>query len=171
MAEAKHGHILKHEHNIPNVDQRLGNRLCEVVGIGVYDKFGRPINLTRNDTDIVLRVTIKNNHPKKSLRIVVGYTFRNERGVDISSSDNLATNTDIGCCSPGEITTVSMIITLPILHPGFYSIIPSTGYIDESGIPVETDRIINAVVIEVNSDTKVKVRVWMSFYTKFKVDV
>lgn len=169
IAEAKDGHIFKHEKTIPHVDQRFGSRLCEVVGIGVYDKLGNPISSTMNDTDIVLRVSIKNNHPEKSLKMGVGYTFRNARGVDISSSDTLVTNTDIGCCAPGEIKTVSMVIALPILHPDFYSIIPSTGYIDENGIPAETDRIINAVVIEVNSDTQVNVG--MRFNTKFLVDV
>lgn len=169
VADAKGRHTFKHEHTIPNIDQRFGNGVCEVVGIGVYDQLGCPINIARNDTDIVLRVTIKNNHPEKNLRVGVGYTFRNSRGVDISSSDTVVTNTDIGWCSPGEIMTVSMVITLPILHPGFYSIIPSTGYIDESGTPVETDRIINALVLEVNSDSKVNVG--MRFNTTFHVDV
>jgi len=169
IADLENGSIIHHETDIANVDQRFGSRLCEIIGIGVYDKLGRPISSTSNDIDIVVRVSIKNNHPEKSLRVGVGYTFRNARGVDISSSDTIVTNTDIGCCSPSEIMTVSMVITLPILHPGFYSIIPSTGYIDESGIPVETDRIINAVVIEVSSDTKVNVG--MRFNTKFKVDV
>lgn len=169
IADLNDGPSLSHETGIANVDQRFGSRLCEVIGIGVYDRMGHPINSTGNDTDIVLRVSIKNNHPEKTLTMIVGYTFRNMRGVDISSSDTVMTNTDIGSCTPGKIMTVSMTITLPILHPGVYSIIPSAGYIDEAGIPVETDRIINAVVIEVNSDTPVNVG--MRFNTKFQVDI
>lgn len=157
-----------HETEIPNVDKRLGNRLCEIVGIGVYDMLGTPLKSTRNDTDIVLRASIKNNHSDKRLKMGVGYTFRNARGVDISSSDTVVTNTDIGYCVPGEIMTVSMVIGIPCLHPGSYTIIPSTGYIDKYGISVETDKIVNAVVLEVTSD--IKVDVGMRFKTKFKVD-
>lgn len=168
IADSMKGKLCRHEKGIPNIDQRFGSRVCEFIGVAVYDNLGCPINSTRNDTDIVLRVTIKNNHPEKNLKMGVGYTFRDMKGVDISSSDTLVTNTDIGYCSPGDMMTVSMTITLPILHPGFYAIIPSTGYIDEDGIPVETDRIINAVVIEVGSETKVNVG--MRFNTKFLVD-
>jgi len=168
MAVLTSNPICRHETNVPNVDQRFGSKLCEIVGIGVYDTLGNPLKSTRNDTDIVVRVSIKNNHSEKRLQMAVGHTFRNERGVDISSSDTIVTNTDIGYCVPGEIMTVSMVIDLPYLHPGSYTIIPSTGYIDKYGIPVETDRIINAAVIEVTSDTKVYVG--MRFKTKFQVD-
>lgn len=158
----------KHEKRIPNVDQRFGNRLCEIIGVGVYDKSGNPVNFTMNDTDIVFRVTIRNNHPDKSLRIGAGYTFRDMKGVDISSSDTAVTGTDLGRCLPGGLLTISMTITLPILHPGPYSIIPSSGYFDEDGTSVETDRIINAVTIEVGSNTKVNVG--MRFKTDFRLD-
>ncbi len=169
IADSKNGSLCQHETDIANVDQRFGNRLCEVVGIGVYDKLGCPINSTRNDTDIVLRVSIKNNHPEKSLRMGVGYTFRNARGVDISSSNNEVENTDLGCSLPGSLMTVSMVVTLPILHIGSYSIIPNASYYEEDGTAVETDRIINAVIIEVSSDTKV--HVGMRFKTKYRLEV
>lgn len=168
ITDSRKSYSGRHEQYIPNADQRFGNRLCEIAGIGVYDKLGNPINSTKNDTDIILRVSIRNNHPERSLRMVASYTFRNVRGVDFASSDTFVTNTDIGRCSPGKTLTVSMVISLPILHPQPYSIIPAAGYIDDDGTPIETDRIINAVVIEVSSD--IKVHVGMSFKTIFRAE-
>jgi len=158
-----------HEKIIPNVDQRYGNGLCEVVGIGIYDKLGFAITETPNDSNIVLRISIKNNHPKDNLKIGVGYTFRNSNGVDISSSDTIVTNTDIGFCAPGKIITVSAFVEIPILHPDFYSIIPSACYFDGNSKPIETDRVINAFILKINSKTKVNVG--MRFQTTFQVDV
>ncbi len=158
-----------HENTIPNIDNRFGDQSFSIVGVGLYDEFMNAIKSSCNDKIILLRITARNNFNDKKIKIVAGYTLRDFRGVDISSSDTLATETDLGYCLPGQLITISMRISLPILYPGAYSISPSVGYINESHESILTDRIDNAIVFEITSDTVV--RIMMRFKTEFKAEL
>lgn len=161
--------FVAHETTIPNIDRRTGDQSCSIVGIGLYNTAMEPICATLNDTEVVLRMTIRNNFTDRSVQFDVGYTFRDFRGLDISSSNNTVTDTDLGLCPPEALVTVIMTIQLPILYPGQYSFSPSIGYIRSDGTLIETDRIQNAIVFEIASASKV--HIGMRFKTEFKLDM
>jgi lipopolysaccharide transport system ATP-binding protein len=150
-----------------NFDARYGDRTCEIIDISVRNLEGKSITSTYNDSELVINLIIRNNHNNKKLKMCAGYTFRNSRGVDISSSDTIVTKSDLGWCNPGDSIEVSCLVKIPIIHPDFYSIIPSAGYFDNANNPIETDRIVNAFILEVLS--REKVNLGLRFYTEFSL--
>jgi len=145
------------ENNIPNMDRRLGNQACNIMGVGLYDINMNPITSTVNDSQIILRISIKNNSLERGLKYTAGYIFRNSRGEDLASTNSTIENADIGIAEDECVFTLRMAIDLPMLYPGSYSLTPAAGYTDEAGEIILSDRIDNAMVFEITSDCEMHV--------------
>lgn len=156
------------ETTIPNMDRRLGDQACSIVGVCLYDEMMRPIATTRNDCAVILRMTIRNNTLGENIPLVAGYVFRNARGQEIASTNSEIERVKIGSCAVGDTVTVSMRISLPRLYPGSYAFSPVAGYLQENGNIVLGDRIENAVVFSITSD--LQVYVLMSFATLMTIE-
>lgn len=158
---------LAHELSIPNIDLRTGNQECSILGICLYDLNERGILSTKNDEEIILRISVKNNS-RRAISPVVGYTIRNFHGQDIASSDSSVLGMKLQELDPEQIATYRCVIKLPLLHPGPYSISPSAGKMTASDGVVETDKILNSIVFQITSE--MKINLGMSFETKITID-
>ena len=156
------------ETSIPNVDRRLGDQKCEILGAGLYNETLNPISSTFNNCTVVIRLTIRNNSLPHDSRPIAGYIFRNAKGQEIASTNNDVEETDIGSLPVGGHTTVRMYIDLPILHPGSYAFSLVVGYILKNKEAIVADRVENSLIFDIMTNKKVYVT--MRFPTKIKIE-
>lgn len=145
------------EKKIPNIDRRLGDQSCRIVGVALYDESMNPISSTKNDKSLILRMTIQNKSLKPASLITVGYSLRNGKGLDIASNNSSVEGIDIPINKKYGYLTVRLKIALPYLHPGSYAFTVSTGHIHKSGEIMVADRIENAIAFDVFSEKRVHV--------------
>lgn len=140
------------EEHIPNVDRRLGDQQCQVVGVRLYDKHRSPIDEVQGGSDVILRFTVANVNLTPENHLVFGYIVRNARGEEIASTntrlEHVATTY---FTSRHERLTVEACIHIPLLYPGHYSLSVGASYTQGMEAPlVIADRIVNAIVFNVN---------------------
>jgi lipopolysaccharide transport system ATP-binding protein len=162
------GTALRIERTIPNIDRRLGDQSCKIIGVGLYDESMNSISFTRNEKTVILRLTIQNNSLEPASALTVGYSLRNGKGLDIASTNSSVEGVSIPAKEKFDYLTVRLKITLPCLHPGSYAFTISTGYIQQSGEIVVADRIENALAFDVLSEKLV--HVLMIFSTVIEVE-
>lgn len=142
---------LQMETSIPNIDRRLGDQKCQIIGVGLYDESMNRISSTLNDKVVILRLTIQNNSVDPNIALVTGYVFRNSRGQEIASTNSQVEGVTVPPIPPGSCHTVRIKITLPRLHPGTYAFSPVAGYFDCHQEIIMSDRIENAIVFSIMS--------------------
>ena len=71
---------LKMETSIPNIDRRLGDQRCEIIGVCLYDESMNRISSTLHDKVVILRLTIQNHSLDHSVTVGVANIFRNSKG-------------------------------------------------------------------------------------------
>jgi lipopolysaccharide transport system ATP-binding protein len=141
---------------IPHVDKRLGDQLCSIVGVSLYDEQMRPIQSTEHDRTVILRMTIRNNALSEDLPLCAGYIFRDFRGIELASTHSMMEGVTIPKLSVGGSLTIRMKIELPTIYPGHYSFSPSISYV-RNNEHIICDRPMNALVFEVTSNTEMHV--------------
>jgi len=156
------------ENELLNIDQRYGDQACSLVGAGLYDVEKRKVNIVSNDSKIIVRVSYKNNSLPKDHPIIIGYSLRNHRGIDIASNNSELENTKIVSPDIGLIDTTAIVIELPLLHPGSYAFTISINYRDSDDSMNNADSISSLVVFDVSSDKII--HVMMSMKTVFMID-
>jgi ABC-type glutathione transport system ATPase component len=156
------------ENTIPNIDRRLGNQDCTIVGVALYNESMEPVFVCPNDSHVILRMTIQNNTISKDFPLVVGYIVRDHKGIEIASSNSEMEKVSIPLCPIGETITVRQKIFLPILYPGKYSFTPTIGYIGSNENIILGDRIDNAIVFELTSEYKMHIT--MRFKTEIEIE-
>jgi lipopolysaccharide transport system ATP-binding protein len=159
---------LQMETLIPNIDRRLGDQRCEIVGVGLYDGSMNRITSSLNNRDIIVRMTVRNHSLEPETALVVGYVFRNANGQEIASTNSQIEERAIDSMPQGNYMTVRMKVALPRLHPGSYAFSLTAGYIDSNGEIALSDRIENAVALDLL--TNKRVHVMMSFPTTIDVE-
>ncbi len=160
---------LKGEDTIPNIDRRLGDQKCSLVGVALYDSSLRPINVAEHNNQVILRVTIRNNLlPAGTRSWLAGYVLRNARGVEIASTNSAAESVDLPIPPRGQTLTLQFKIILPRLYPGSYSFSPAVAYTTPAGDEIMGDWIDNALVFELTGSRKV--HVMMALDTEVEVE-
>lgn len=157
------------ETSIPNIDRRLGDQRCEIIGVGLYDESMNRISSIFSGNTVMLRMTIQNHSLDSNMPISCGYIFRNAKGQEIASTNSQIEELSIAAIPVGECLTIRMKIELPFLYPSSYAFTVAAGYVERSGDIVMSDRIENAVVFDVLS--KKQIHVLMSFKTTFEVEI
>ncbi len=156
------------EHEIPNIDRRLGDQSCMFVGVGLYDAGMNKTTVLENDAMAWLHVTIMNNSLSEGVPVVIGYSLRNNRGVDIASSNSEIESATITAPAETEEKTIRIGMSLPLLHAGSYSLSLSMGYRNEKAVMHDLDSITNAIVFDITS--KKLIHVLLSLKTVFQVE-
>lgn len=146
-----------HETEIPNVDSRLGDGTCEIVGVGLYDSSLARKKTLSNGSPAVLRITIRNRSLSAGQPLLVGVGLRNARGVDIASINSEISGTVISAPNVGERATVRIDLFIPELHPGSYAFRVSISRRGGRGEVLNSDDVINAVVFDLISQRPVHV--------------
>lgn len=156
------------ETSIPNIDRRLGDQKCKIIGVGLYDELMNRISSSRNDKVVILRITIQNHSIDAKTALAVGYIFRNFKGQEIASTNSQIENQIIKPISAGSYLTIRMKVILPCLHPGSYTFSVTAGYIGQGEEIMLSDRIENAIAFDMVSDKSVYVM--MNFPTTIEVE-
>ena len=156
------------EESIPNIDRRLGDQKCVIVGVGLYDPTMNRIASTLNEKDVILRMTIQNRYLEPDVEMSVGYIFRNSKGQEIASANSKNEQLVIKSVIQGDYITIKMKVSLPRLYPGSYAFTMTAGYIKANGMRVISDRIENAIIFDLLSNRQV--HVMMFFPTAFEVE-
>ncbi len=136
---------------------RFGNQKCVFTEITVCDKAGNPTDSVQNDSSIYLRMKFRNNSLHDESKLIVGYSLRNVRGIDIASGNTDDEGMIIYPPRCGAEVIIEFKMGLPLLHPGSYSFRASISYVDESGKLVGADDIVNAIVFNISSEQPVHV--------------
>jgi len=153
------------EETIPNIDKRVGSQEIKILGIGLYDDHRNRIAFVDHGKKVIFRVSLINRSATEFSRIHVGYLFRNKRGECVASSNSEIENYIFPKLEVGGCATISMEIEIPFLSPGPYTFSPSIGFIDLEGMLAVSDRIENAILLQVNSSKKVSAM--MNFPTHY----
>jgi lipopolysaccharide transport system ATP-binding protein len=150
---------------IPNIDKRIGTQELQILGVGLYDQNKKTISSTEHGNKVILRVSLVNSSKVDYDRIHVGYLFRNKRGECIASSNSEIENYIFPKLNIGECVTISMEIEIPFLSHGSYALSPSIGFIGSDSKIVVTDRVENAILLQVSASKKVSAM--MNFPTHY----
>lgn len=153
---------------LPNIDRRLGDQSCIFLGAELYNHLGQKAKAVNNDTDITIRVTIKNVCIPEGTNILLGYSLRNHRGVDLFSSNSEVEECYIPAPKQGKALTVRMKLHLPLLHPGSYAFNIDVGHRNKNGKIQYYDVITNCIVFDIISERLVYV--YLSLETTFEVE-
>ena len=160
---------LQMEKFIPNIDRRLGDQKCRIIGVGLYDESMNRISSTLNDKVVILRLTIKNHSLDPNVVLTVGHIFRNSKGQEIASTNNMTEGQPLKLPPKSGYVTISMKILLPRMYPGSYAFSVAASYFGHNGEDIMADRIENAIVFDVLSERKIYVM--MSFLTTFEYEI
>lgn len=153
------------EEIIPNIDKRFGSQEIEILGVGLYDVHGNRTAFVDHGNKVILRVSLTNKSATQFSRIHVGYLFRNKRGECVASSNSEIENCVFPKLEVGDCATVSIEIEIPFLSSGPYAFSPSIGFVDLNGNLIVSDRVENAILLQVNSNKKVSAM--MNFPTHY----
>lgn len=145
----------RHEQHIPNVDRRIGVGCARIVGVGVYDST-REFKVTqcKNGSDVVLRISVCNERLAPGSELIVGFAIRTPRGDEVAALNSQMLGNDVPCPPLGGVVTVSIRITLPLLHPSDYSFTVAVAT-QEGAEKIIQDRIDNSIIIRVFSDIEI----------------
>jgi hypothetical protein len=108
---------------IPNIDHRHGDGRAEILGISVLDESGNPARMLEPQSRIVVRISVR---AKDSLMMPnVGFTLRNQLGIDFAASNTLREGHELAPMHSGDIVTVDFHLELPALYPAAFSFSPA----------------------------------------------
>ena len=146
----------RHESVIPNIDRRIGDGSCTIMGVGLYNAAGKRLPHVSGSEEIVLRVTIRNESLDPDAdAIQTGWILRNAKYQEIAATNTGTEGVELPLPNPGEMITVAHKIHLPCLKPGSYSFTVGASFLDDTGGPVAADRIFNATVLDVTTAKRV----------------
>ncbi len=157
------------EETIANIDRRLGDQRCQVIGARLYDKHRVPIEEVQGGSEVILRFTVSNTDLTSTDRLVFGYIVRNFKGEEIAATNTrLEGMTAEQFMYAGERITVEARVQIPFLHPGQYSFSVGASYVQEGASQLtQADRIINAIVFGVTCQKDISTMIY--FDTNFSL--
>jgi lipopolysaccharide transport system ATP-binding protein len=108
---------------IPNIDHRYGDGRAKVIGIGVFDERGRPLQLLTPATRILVRISVRASDEVPMP--IVGFMLRNQLGIDFSGFNTAREGFELPSMLAGDVCTVDFYIDLPELYPASFSFSPA----------------------------------------------
>jgi lipopolysaccharide transport system ATP-binding protein len=152
---------------LPSGDGRYGERKLEIIGMLLSSENGSPTSTVIWNEVICLLLEIKNNDLSPGQSIGCGYIVRDNKGIEIASTSTWFDSVEMLAPAQGDSLRVLIEITVPMLHPGHYSLTPSVSSIPEGEGPVIQDRILNAIIFEVTTTQQIVTPIRLA--TKFAV--
>lgn len=108
---------------IPNIDHRYGDGRGEILGIAIFDSYGRPIHLLPPSSRVIVRISVR---AKEEIPLpMVGFILRNHLGIDFAGTNTARESFHLPAMSPGDVYTVDFHIDIPELYPASFSFSPA----------------------------------------------
>lgn len=130
--------------SIPNIDHRYGDGRGEIIGIGLFDEFGQPVQMLEPCSTVVVKVTAR---AETDLDIPnIGFMLRDHLGVDFAGTNTSREGHQLPPMRAGEIIAVDFHLELPELYATTFSFSPAiaNGTLDTYAV---CDWIDNALVV------------------------
>jgi ABC-type polysaccharide/polyol phosphate transport system ATPase subunit len=109
--------------HIPNIDHRHGDGRAAIIGIAVYDEFGREVRLLSPSSRVIVRISAV---AKEALELPnIGFMLRNHLGVDFAGTNTAREGHQLPPMPPGDRVTVDFHMELPELYPSEFSFSPA----------------------------------------------
>ena len=140
---------------LPSGDGRYGERKLGMFGMLLSNVNGMPTNSVAWNGVICLLLEIINNDLPPGQNIGCGYIVRDNKGIEIASTSTWFDSVEILAPVQGDTVRVLIEITIPMLHPGHYSLTPSVSSISEGEELIIQDRILNAFIFEVTTTQQI----------------
>jgi lipopolysaccharide transport system ATP-binding protein len=134
---------------LPAGDGRFGERKLEMIGMLLSNVNGMQTNTVAWNEVICLLLEIKNVSLPLGQHIGCGYILRDQKGIEIASTSTWFESVEILTPGQGDLIRVLIKISVPMLHPGHYSLTPSVSSDHEGEVIIIQDRILNALIFEV----------------------
>ena len=132
------------EVSIPNIDHRYGDGRGEVVGIGLFNEMGAPVQMLEPQSTVVVKVTAR---AKTELDLPnIGFMLRDHLGVDFAGTNTSREGYQLPAMRAGDIVAVDFHLELPELYATNFSFSPAiaNGTLDTYAV---CDWIDNALVV------------------------
>lgn len=108
---------------IPNIDHRHGDGKGEITGIGLFDEFGRELQLLSPGSRAIIRISVRATEAIPLPN--VGFMMRNHLGLDFSGTNSTREGYRLPGMQPGDRLTVDFHVELPELYPSAFSFSPA----------------------------------------------
>lgn len=108
---------------IPNVDHRHGDGRAQVIGIALYDEYGRELRLLEPSSKVIVRISVRANDELALPN--VGFMLRNHLGIDFAGTNTTREGYDLPPMRAGDVNTVDFHVELPELYPESFSFSPA----------------------------------------------
>jgi lipopolysaccharide transport system ATP-binding protein len=136
-------------------DERTGSGRCTFTSARLTNAAGDDVDHVTPPDSYMLEVVIKNCDLAPDETMQAGFWIRNARGVTVTG-----TNTEllgVAIPTPGKYGTVTVRFTMqpPQLAAGSYSCTLMASALDPEGQPVLAERVINALVFRISSNSKI----------------
>jgi energy-coupling factor transporter ATP-binding protein EcfA2 len=111
------------EVGIPNIDHRYGDGRGEILGIGIFDPFGSPVQMLEPNTTIVVKIAAR---AKADLTLPnIGFMLRDHLGVDFAGTNTSREGYQLPRMRDGDVVTVDFHVELPALYASTFSFSPA----------------------------------------------
>ncbi|MFZ5698840.1 MAG: ABC transporter ATP-binding protein [Pseudomonadota bacterium] len=152
---------------LPPGDGRLGAGALEITGMLLSDARGLPAGTVGWNEVVCLLLEIQNKDVPPGQAISTGYIVRDGKGIEIASANTRWQDVEVFAPARGGFVRVLIEVTIPMLHPGHYSLTPSVSSIAGDQKQVVQDRILNALIFEVTTSEEIVTPI--RFATKYSV--
>lgn len=144
-----------YETQIPNIDRRIGQQQCKLIGVGIYDPTThQPVAEHESGMPLFLRASYANVSLPAGTPLIVGFALRTRTGEEFAAINSRMVGQDIASLPPGQISSVQVKLALPMLHPGNYSFSIAIATWNGATTTIQ-DRIDNCIVLRVHSDLEI----------------
>jgi lipopolysaccharide transport system ATP-binding protein len=145
-------HKLEVIKNIENVDQRMGNQQCQILGVGIFDSQGKQIKSLQPHESFSLRISLCANNLIDN--VLVGFNLSDRLGHHIIETNTDQEGVRLPILEIGTELTIEFRLKMPNLRAGHYSFSVDVNNGNEQ-IHELCDWIVNAVVFECINEKKV----------------
>jgi ABC-type polysaccharide/polyol phosphate transport system ATPase subunit len=108
---------------IPSIDHRHGDGRARIMGIAVYDEFGREVRLLDPGSKVTVRISAR--ALEDLVRPNVGFMMRNHIGLDFAGTNTAREGHQLPPMRAGDRITVDFHLELPEMYPSEFSFSPA----------------------------------------------
>ncbi|WP_167568672.1 ABC transporter ATP-binding protein [Brevibacillus migulae] len=134
---------------IPNIDNRFGNEMAKIIGVGIFDNQDNAITVV-DSSDQKVNVKISVKYMAQVDNPIIGFVMRDRLGNDITATNTYLEGIKIDKGDKNMIQTILFEIHVPELLKGHYSISPAIANGSLSNHDM-CDWIDNAITFEVTN--------------------
>lgn len=145
------GYELEVVSGVENMDQRMGNQKCKILGVCLFDSHGKPTKSLEHQEKFSLRISLQANEATDSP--LIGFNMSDRLGHHIIETNSMREGVYLPALQSGSILTIEFKLEMPALCAGHYSFSVDVNDGNEQ-VHELCDWIVNAIVGECINENK-----------------